>query len=251
MHGPAGVEFMLAQYSHICLASLPPEGLVALADVRATPGVMVLVQPTRTWVRWEPGEERVLQCVLPVPGVALYSFREGHWYRLGGHLPAFEVVTEGNFEPLHHAMFPSPVQPLVPQVGPWGQITLALRPEAGARPTTAMICSLQDLMAWADAIPSCRLSTLQAARNAETIFVRGSRLPLLASSQRLWGNMVLKPLGFCLEPDLPERVVRECLNVTDEELLIFTVRGVDVLCRSVLRPLSRASLRLAMREAAS
>jgi len=47
--------------------------------------------------------------------------------------------------------------------------------------------------------------------------------------QRLWGNTVLQPLGYCLEPSLPERGVRECLNVTDEELLVFTERGPDVL----------------------
>src|ERR1700733_12997959 len=103
---------MLAQYAEICWASLPPEGLAALAEVRAVPGVTVLRQSAATWVRWEAGDERVLRCVLPVPGVALYSFRDGHWYRLGGHVPAFEVVAEGDFQPLHQVLFPAPVQPL-------------------------------------------------------------------------------------------------------------------------------------------
>ena len=241
---------MLAQFANICLASLPPEGLVALTEVRAVPGVMVLHQSTQTWVRWEAGDERVLQRVLPVPGVALYSFREGHWYRLGGHLPAFEVVAEGDFQPLAQALFPAPVQPLAPQAGPWPKITLALRPEAQARPTTAMICPLKEFLLWMDAIPSSRLTALQAARNGASVFVLGPRLPLLPSAQRLWGDTVLKPLGSCLEPDLPEPVVRECLDLSEEDLLIITEKGADVLCRSDLRPLNRASLRLAMREGA-
>src|ERR1019366_2392722 len=222
---------MLAQYADVCCASLPPEGLAALAEIRAVPGVMVLRQSSRTWVRWEAGDDRVLQRVLPVAGVALYSFRQGHWYRLGGHLPAFEVVTEGDFQPLPQVLFPAPVQPLAPQAGPWSKITLGLRPEVQPRSTAAMICPLQELLAWMDAIPSCRLTALQGARNGASIFVLGPRLPLLPSAQRLWGETVLKPLGFCLEPDLPDRVVCECLNLTDEEFLIITERGADVLCR--------------------
>ena len=240
---------MLAAYSHLCLASLPPEALATLAEVRAVPGVMVFAQSEPIWVRWEAGDERVLQRVLPIPGVALYAFRDGHWYRHGSHLPAFEVVTEGDFEPLHQVLFPASMQPLAPQAGPWPKLTLALRPDATAQPTTALICPQLELLAWTDTIPSCRLSTLQAAHNGENILILGPRLPLLATSQRLWGNTVLKPLGYCLEPDLPERAVRACLNVADEELVIFTERGADVLSLSDLRPLNRASLRLAVQEA--
>jgi MoxR-vWA-beta-propeller ternary system domain bpX2 len=242
---------MLAHFVDVCCASLPLSGLAALAEVRAVPGVMVLCQATRIWVRWEAGDEGVLQRVFPVPGVVLYSFRGGHWYRLGGHLPAFDVVAEGDFQPLHAVLFPAPVQPVAPRAGPWSQITLALRPNAQPRRTTAMICSIQQFMAWADAIPSCRLTALNAARNGASIFILGPRLPLLASSQRLWGDSVLKPLGSCLEPDLPEPIVRECVKLAEDELLIITERGADVLCRSDLRPLNRARLRLAMREAAS
>ncbi len=242
---------MLVQYADVCCASLPPEGLAALAAVRAVPGVMVLQQAARTWVRWEAGDEQVLRRLLPVPGVTLYSFREGHWYRLGGHLPAFEVVAEGDFQPLSQILFPAPVQSLAPQAGPWSKITLTLRPEAQPRPTTAMICPIHELLVWADAIPSCRLTALKAARSGANILIRGPRLPLLPSAQRLWGDTVLKPLGFCLEPDLPEPVVRECLRLTEDDLLIITARGADVLCLADLLPLSRASLRLAMREAAS
>jgi hypothetical protein len=226
---------------------MPPEGLAALADVRAVPGVMVLQQRTRTWVRWEAGDERVVRRLLPVPGVILYSFREGQWYRLGGHLPAFEVVSEWDFQPLHDVLFPAPVQPLAPQVGPWDKITLYLRPDTQPRPTTAMICPLQELLAWMDTVPSCRLAKLQAARNGASIFVLGPRLPLPPSAQRLWGDTVLKPLGHCLEPDLPEGVVREALNLMEEEFLIVTVGGAEVLCSSDLRALNRASVRLAMR----
>jgi len=159
-------------------------------------------------------------------------------------------VDAGDFQPLHQVLFPAPVQPLAPQARPWSKITLSLRPNAQPRPTTAMICPLQELLAWMDSIPSCRLAAMQSARNGASIFVLGPRLPLLPSSQRLWGNSVLKPLGFCLEPDLPEPAVRECLNLSEDDLLLLTDLGAEVLCRSDLRPLNRASLRLALQEAA-
>lgn len=240
---------MLAQFADVCCASMPLEGLAALGEVRTAPGVMVLRQPTRTWVRWEAGDERVLQRVLPVPNVVLYAFRGGRWYRLGGHLPIFDAVTEGNFQPLCHVLFPAPVQPLASPNGPWAKIDLCLRPDGRPQPTSAMICLLQDLVHWMDAIPSSRLAALQGARNRDRTFVLGPRLPLLPFSQRLWGDTILKPLGFRLEPDLPDRVVHECLNLTEENLLIIVEGQCDVLCRSDLRPLNRASLKLAMREA--
>ena len=69
MHGEAGIA-MLAQFADVCYASLPPDALAALADVRAVPGVMVLRQAERVWVRWEAGDERILVALnmAPEPG---------------------------------------------------------------------------------------------------------------------------------------------------------------------------------------
>lgn len=240
---------MLSHYANVCCASLPPETLPALADLRAVAGVMVRLAPDRLWVRWESGDEQVLACLLPLSGLVLYEFREGRWYRLGGHLPAFEIATEGDFLRIHQVIFPAPMQTIPSRPGPLSKISLSLRPDPRPRPTTAMICPLSDLLAWTDAIPTCRLGQLQCARNGSNVLVIGSRLPLFATSQRFWGEAILLPLGFRLEPDLPERLLRVCLDLSATELAIVTEAGIDVLDRSELTRLNRASLRLAMAEA--
>lgn len=241
---------MLAQYADVCCASLPSDGLAGLATLRAVPGVLVCDAPSRIWVRWEAGDARVLQHILPLPGAVLYSHRGGLWYQVGRHLPAFEVLTDGEFLPLHQVLVPSPVQPIAYPGGTWTRGTLSLRPERHSKPTSAMICSLHDLLGWAESTPSCRLKTLRAAYQGGKVFVLGSRLPALPSTQRFWGERVLVPLGYRLEPELSERLVRECLAVSDDELLIVTEHGADVLRHADLRPVSRAVLRLATREAA-
>ena len=241
---------MLPQYADICLASLPRDGLAALGPIRAVQGVMVLVQSTRVWVRWEAGNEQVLRVILSAPDVALYAYRDGYWRRLGCHLPSFDIAAEHEFRPLHQILFPTPVQPLAPRDGCWQTIKLRLRPDDRTRNTSAMICRQQELLAWADGVPVSRLTVLQAATNRTNLLVLGPRLPLLPSSQRLWGETILKPLGQCLEPDLAESAVHECLDMADDELAIITKRGGDVFSRSVLRPVTRAMLRLASQETA-
>lgn len=74
-------------------------------------------------------------------------------------------------------------------------------------------------------------------------------MPSLPTAQRFWGNTVFKPLGFGLKPDLAERIVRECLQMADGELLIVSPDGGELLSRSNLRVLNRASLRMAVRGA--
>ena len=57
---------MLAPFIDVCCARVPSEHLADLADLRAVPGVLALCQPEHTWLRWEAGDERVLQRVLPI-----------------------------------------------------------------------------------------------------------------------------------------------------------------------------------------
>src|SRR5262245_60548492 len=105
---------MFAPFADVCCASLPGDRLGALADLRAVPGVSVLLEQEHIWVRWERGDERVLRALLPIPGAILYAWRDGVWQRAGARLPAFDVPAGGDYRPLHDVLFPASVQPLPP-----------------------------------------------------------------------------------------------------------------------------------------
>jgi hypothetical protein len=76
----------------------------------------------------------------------------------------------------------------------------------------------------------------------------GGRLPTLPGAERFWGNRVLVPLGFRPEPCWPESALAEVLGLADEELAMLRESGATAIPVAALRPLTRASARLAARE---
>ena len=86
---------MLPRFADVSCACLPAEYLAALAELRASPGILTLQHGDKIWVRWEGSDDAVLQRLLPIPGVVLFDWREGRWYRFGSALPAFEVPQHG------------------------------------------------------------------------------------------------------------------------------------------------------------
>jgi hypothetical protein len=229
-------------------ARLPAAALPALAEVRCASGVEVALDGGRAWVRWPAGQEEVLRRLLPVAGVQLYAWRDGRWHAPGCHLPAFEVPQRLEFRPLHQVLVPAPVNP-VPAPAPRLQpARLELARDSRPRQTTALECGLAELAAWADAVPTARLDSLRAAHGQGRVLLLGPRLPLLPSGQRYWGNRLLVPLGYRPEPDLPESALRTALGVGGQDLLILRPGGPEVVPGSALGALTRAGIRLALRE---
>src|SRR6185312_13665302 len=78
-------------------ASIPEADLSVLADLRRDPGVLVTVAGGRAWICWDDGPaaettRRVLvERLLPLNGVEIFSSRGRHWHRPGDSLPAFDV----------------------------------------------------------------------------------------------------------------------------------------------------------------
>jgi hypothetical protein len=239
---------MTSPLHDVCLASLPRGELAALAPLRGTPGIRVGFEGGRAWVRWHAGDEQVLRCVLPLAGVRLYAPRDGGWIQVGRHLPAFDVPAALDERPLHDVLTPAPVQPVPPPALELRPVALTLVPDNRPRPTTAMTCLLPELAAWADTVPGSRLATIHAARCEERLLLVGERLPLLPSGERFWGRRVLVPLGFRPEPALPESAICAALEVADDDLLLMSAAGAEVIAGPVLQPLTRAGLRLAGRE---
>ncbi len=235
---------MTTPFDDVCSAVLPLEALPLLAPLRCEPGVQIASVAGRLWVRFEAGSERVLRGILPIWGVELFVFREGAWRRFGQSLPAFDFPQSARFEPLYQTLFPAPVLPVPPGAAPIQPVRLTLTPDAAPRPTTAMLCPLPALTAWADTVPTTRLERLHGVLREGCMLVLGPRLPLLAGATRYWGKLVLVPLGWRPEPDLPEAALREAAGVVTEELLVLAMDRADAVPRTALARLSRAALRL-------
>jgi hypothetical protein len=239
---------MHTRFDDVCAAALPADALASLAALRCEPGLQVATAYGRLWLRFEPGSERVLRGILPLYGVALFTFRDGAWRHFGQSLPAFDFPHGMRFESLYQLLFPAAVLPVPAAAAPIQPVRLTLAPDDRPRPTTAMVCSMPALAAWADTVPSARLRRLHAVMRGGRILVLGQMLPLLAGATRFWGKLVLVSLGSRPEPDLPESALREAAGVEADELLLLGQERVDAVPRAALATLSRAALRCLSRD---
>jgi hypothetical protein len=164
-------------------------------------------------------------------------------------LPAFDYPHHLVFEPLYQRLFPAPVLPLPPGDAPLTPVRLSLKRDDRPRPTTAMICPLAALQTWADSVPAAQLERFHGMMRDRRVLVIGAAVPVLAGGERFWGKLVLAPLGFRPDPELPEAALREAAGIGAEELLLLRHESTEALPRAALGRLSRAALRLAAREA--
>jgi hypothetical protein len=247
---------MTAPLDAVTCACLLQAALVVLADLRRHPDVVLTLVDDRAWVRWPPGDEAVLHRVLPVPGVELYEQRDGAWYRPGSSLPSSGPPGEGSAQPLATVITPLPVQLEVVKGQPGATASfvvpaaLELVRDDQPRETTALLCSLEVVGPWAESATTAHLSALYAARCGGTVLLLGRSLPPLSGAERFWGGRVLVPLGYRVEPRLPDSALAEALPLKSDELLLLRREQREVLPRSVFQPLTRASVRLALREPA-
>jgi hypothetical protein len=237
---------MASPLEQIALARLPRTALPLLARLRTEPGVQAALTEEHTWLRWDAGNELVLQTVMPIHGAILFHFQDGHWHGFGQALPAFDLPTNLDYQPLAHVLFPAPVQPIPAPAPRPAAVGLTLRRDDRRRVTTALLCDLPALAAWSDTVASARLAALEAAALGGAVLVLGKNLPLLEGSTRFWGKEVLIPLGYSPEPEMPESALAEALGLQTGELLLWRPEQPEVIARSELAALSRAGLRHAL-----
>lgn len=236
-------DALIEEYS----ACLPAASLVGLAPLRVHTGIRARLLGDRVWLWWAAGEDAVFQRVLALHGVELFERRDGCWHRPGQHLPAFVVPSDEGARTLLHILTPAPVQADggSPSFLP---LNLRLVREDRPRAAAALCCSLSDLGSWADRATSRQLRELGAVYSGHDVLIRGERLPPLPVAARYWGRSVLIPLGFRTEPEATEGVLREALNLQPEEIALLANRGFEVIDARLFQPLTRAGVRLALRE---
>jgi MoxR-vWA-beta-propeller ternary system domain bpX2 len=233
---------------NVCCTKLPISGLAALAPLRCAANVTVRIDGKWAWLHWQAANDDVLNHVLPVPGVTLYERRDEEWYRYGSHLPAADVPDSADGRPLRDVLIPGPLQTVKPRGDRMEPVILRLVADHRPRSTTALGCGLGDVLKWADTVSSTRLESIRAAHCSSQVMLLGTRLPLIPGCKRFWGSRVLVPLGFRLEPDLPESAIVEALGIANDELLLMDSDGGEVISTEALQPLSRTGIRLAVGE---
>src|SRR5436853_1232325 len=63
---------MPSPLDNICCARLPRAALPLLASLRTEPGVQAALTEEYAWIRWEAGNEQVLQTVMPIHDAILF-----------------------------------------------------------------------------------------------------------------------------------------------------------------------------------
>jgi hypothetical protein len=231
-------------------ARLPAHSLAGLAGLRAHPGVRVRQAGEDVWVYWPAGDDEVVVRVLGVPGARPFVRRGGYWYAPGASLPEFGVPEPEDTRPLSAVLFPEPVSPEPPGPPAWAKVTLRLVRDGRPRASSALRCTLRELLGWAQTATSRRLAALEGALCGEEVLVRGGKLPEVAGGRRYWGAGLLVPLGWRPEPALGEQVLREALGVGEGEVGVLEAGGVEIIPREAFGRVSRAGLRLAAGEGA-
>jgi hypothetical protein len=231
----------------VSCASLPPAAIAGLASLRTRADIRFTKHADRIWLWWRPGDSAVAEKILPLTGVELFSRQDGLWFRWGSLLPYTGVPGEQDARPLATLLIPDALTPREEDRVP-GRIGLTLVRDTLVRPPTALRCSMEDLTRWVDGATSQQMGRLEAARGGKLVLLRGQQLPLIANSERWWGDAILIPLGFRAEPSLPESILRDALQIPAGSLVIISEQGVELVPRIAFSRVTRAGVRLAMKE---
>lgn len=228
-------------------ARVPAAGIALLASHRVAGGISVTVGDP-AWVTWEGQRPDVIATILSIPGAELFEPRDGRWRRPGERLPAFGLPPKGDAVPLDRAILPAPFTGVELSKRELRRVALQLVRCEVPRPTTAIRCPIAALQRWADGALTSDIANINGARNGDACWLLGNKLPTIADAERFWGDRVLIPLGFRVEPDWPESALREAAAVGPDELLVLTTDTTEAIPNDTFRPLTRAAIRRASRE---
>jgi MoxR-vWA-beta-propeller ternary system domain bpX2 len=233
--------------SQIARARIPLAALPQLARLRCHPGIRVTFHEDHAWLQWPTGDDLAVAQLVPIAGVQFFAGHQGKWYANGSRLPAHDLPATEPSLPLDQILLPPSDERQPPVSLPIEPIPVRLVADDLPRPTSALVCSLQVLVEWADRAPSEQIEQLMGAISESRVLLTGANLPLLAGNQRFWGDRVLVPLGARCEPHVSEVDLLEAWGAGPEELVLFDGTRPEIVPSQAFIPLSRSCIRRAAR----
>ena len=235
-------------WREVCAARLPWGALPALAAVRDRGDVRVHRAGDVAWVRWPAGSAEVVRCLLPAEGVEFFVRRGGRWFRFGRRTPTSDVPPDGEGRPVSAVLVPARFDILPPSSLAASRVPLRISRGGPPQPVTALACPLDELRHWADTATTLEITAVHGALAGERAVLLGAKLPAAPSGTRYWGRDVFAPAGFRPDPDLPVAVLRAAVGAAADDLVFLAADGVDLIPKAAFAPLTRAGIRLALRE---
>ncbi|MCC7510920.1 MAG: hypothetical protein IT464_16300 [Planctomycetes bacterium] len=233
---------MRGRLADAALARLPAPALSLLAGLRGERRILIRLDESSVWVRWDAPGPDVVRALLQAPGAEFFEPAGDGWRRCGRLIHASGVPGDG-FVPLESVLLPASSAQAIPVPALPAAVAFSLVPFTAPQPTSALFCSTADLAAWADMSPQRSIEQLSGAQSGGSVLVMGHQLPTIPG-RRFWGERLLLPLGFGPRPDLPESTLLDALEVPGDCLAIATQAAHEIVPLNAFAPLTRASVRL-------
>lgn len=226
----------------ICVAK---EDAAALAALRRQPGVEVAGDAAHTWLRGQPGDEKLARLLAALPAIARYE-----WYpkqdrlRLINERMSARTLPQLSWQPLSawlQVELPSTTLPgFVPE-----PIMPALARCADEREAAVLLTTLPELETFVLSAPQVRLERLQMAAAAEgQVLVRGTPLPPVTGRRFvLHAECIAVPAGYTWTPTISTQVLRKLFNAPAGALVLWGENGtITILTEEQFIPLTRRAL---------
>ncbi|MBK8207616.1 MAG: hypothetical protein IPK87_12640 [Planctomycetes bacterium] len=234
---------MRGRLADAALARIPAQALSLLAGLRGERRILVRLDGSTAWVRWDAPGAEVVRALLPAAGAEFFELVGDSWRPCGRLIHTPGVPADG-FLPLESVLLPAAFAHAISAPALPAAVAFSLVPLTTPQPASALFCSAADLAAWADMAPQRSLEQLRGARSGGSVLVMGGHELPTIPGRRFWGERLLVPLGFGPHPDLPESTLLEALEVPGDCLAIATQSALEIVPLNAFAPLTRASARL-------
>ena len=142
-------------------------------------------------------------------------------------------------------MIPDEVLPRFPEKREIGQARVKLQRDSSREGAPNLLAvTLDEWAGYAATAPETRLSKLTFAASDEVALIRGLPLPPIPGQTWIEENGIALPSGFRLDPPVSPDVLRNALEVTGGDLVLFYPDGeIDRIALENFVPASRVSVR--------
>lgn len=224
----------------INLQDLPVLGVFRDREV-----ITVSIEGERVWIKWNAGEVSVVDRLLPLNNVELFRNESGKWYKLGSKIPFPNVPTSTTFVSLSSVLFPDQIVWRSPDEITGSLKKIGLKQACSVQKTTALLCPFGTFVEWAENASSFEISRLSGVFCDDCVLVLGENVPPIPEGTRFYGESVLLPLGYQLDPELTDTEVRSLLDSSQDEIVLITADDAQLIAKSLINRLTRSAIRLA------